>query len=144
MAGRVFTARRGEWYISPMVAAYVSALCSLVAAATSELDRGITIECKHFFSGAAAYANGRIFMTLTSAGVALKLPQESQAELTRRGAKPLRYFPRGPIKKDYVIVPGEIARDAAALAPWIIKGVLFSQAFPRPRRARRAHVQSGR
>src|SRR5262249_34801877 len=84
-----------ECYVSPMVAAYVTALRSLLATATSGLDRGITIECRHFFSGAAAYANGRIFMTLTSVGVALKLPQESQAELTRRGAKPLRYFPHG-------------------------------------------------
>ena len=127
-----------------MVAAYVTALRSLLATATSGLDRGITIECRHFFSGAAAYANGRIFMTLTSVGVALKLPQESQAELTRRGAKPLRYFPHGPIKKDYVIVPEGIARDPDALAPWVIKGVLFSQVFPKPRRATRTRDQSGR
>lgn len=127
-----------------MVAAHVSALRSLLAAATSGLDRRIAIECKHFFSGAAAYANGRIFMTLTSVGVALKLPQESQAELIRRGARPLRYFPQGPIKKDYVIVPDGIARDADILAPWVVKSVLFSQAFPEPRRATRARPRSAR
>ena len=33
----------------------------------------VTIECKHFFSGAAAYADGRIFMTPTTVGLALKL-----------------------------------------------------------------------
>lgn len=127
-----------------MVAAQVDALRSLLAAATSGLDRGIAIECKHFFSGAAAYANGRIFMTLTSVGLALKLPQESQADLTRQGAKPLRYFPQGPIKKDYVVVPDGIARDADALAPWVIKSVRFSQAFPKPRRATQPRVRSAR
>ena len=115
-----------------MVAADLNALRSLIAAATPRLDRRITIECKHFFSGGAAYANRPIFMTLTSVGVALKLPQESRAELTRRGAKPLRYFPKGPVKKDYVIVPDRIVRNAEALAPWVAASVAFSQIFPKP------------
>jgi TfoX/Sxy family transcriptional regulator of competence genes len=127
-----------------MVAVSVNALRSLLAAATSELEQGITIECKHFFSGAAAYANGHIFMTLTSVGVALKLPRESQTELVRRGAKPLRYFRHGPSKKDYVIVPDGIAQNAEALAPWVVKSILFSQAFSQPRRATPAGVRPGR
>jgi TfoX/Sxy family transcriptional regulator of competence genes len=119
-----------------MVAAHLDALRSLLARATLGFNRGIAVECKHFFSGAAAYANGRIFMTSTSVGVALKLPQESRAELTRRGAKPLRYFPQGPIKKDYVIVPVGMTRDIDALSPWVIKSILFSQGSPKPRRAK--------
>ena len=118
-----------------MVAAQLDELRSLLAAASSKLDREIATECKHFFSGAAAYANGRIFMTLTTVGLALKLPADSQAELTRRGAKPLRYFPRGPIKKDYVIVPDRLARDVDALVPWLAKSALFALAFPKPRAA---------
>jgi hypothetical protein len=51
-----------------------------------------TIECKHFFSGAAAYANKRIFMTLTTVGLALKLPRDSRELLISNGARPLRYF----------------------------------------------------
>ena len=111
---------------SPMVSGYVKALGSLLATAVSGLDREVTIECKHFFGGAAAYANGRIFMTLTSVGVALKLPEESRAEVTGLGGMPLRYFPKGPIKKDYVIVPDRLARNADEIAPWIVKSVLFS------------------
>ena len=117
-------------------------MAATLAAATSGLDREITIECRHFFSGAAAYANERIFMTMTSVGVALKLPQESQAELTRRGGKPLRYFPRGPIKKDYLILPSRIVHDVDALAPWVIKSVQFVQSFPKPRRASRSRARS--
>jgi len=125
-----------------MVAAAVDALRSLLAATTARLDREIKIECKHFFSGAAAYANGRIFMTMTSVGVALKLQREFHAELTRRGARPLRYFPQGPIKKDYLILPDRIVRDAAVLTPWVVKSAQFAQRFPKPRRASRTRARS--
>ena len=46
---------------------------------------GVELACKHFFSGAAAYANGRIFMSLTPVGLALKLPEETRAALIDRG-----------------------------------------------------------
>jgi len=124
--------------VSGVVAAHVNTLRALLRTAAANLDRGIVIECKHFFSGAAAYADGRIFMTLTSVGTALKLPPASQAMLFAQGAKPLRYFPSGPIKKDYVIVPEPIASNADILAAWIVKSVKFSRTSPKPRRARRA------
>lgn len=136
-------AARREYYAFVMTAARLDALRSLLAAATAGLDRGVAVECKHFFSGAAAYANGRIFMTATSVGVALKLPPQARAALARRGAKPLRYFPQGPIKKDYVIVPDGMALDAGALAPWVAKSVLFALTLPKPRRASE-RVRSGR
>jgi TfoX/Sxy family transcriptional regulator of competence genes len=120
-----------------MTATHLAKLRSIVAAAAPGLGPEIAIECKHFFSGAAAYADGRIFMTLTSVGLALKLPQEHRAELTRRGGKPLRYFPRGPIKKDYVVVPDAIAHDAAALTPWILKSLSSGTSLP-PRRGARS------
>ena len=114
-----------------MVYAHLITLRSLLERAASTHDRGIAIECMHFFSGAAAYANGRIFMTLTTVGLALKLPRESQEILIGQGAKTLRYFPTGPIKKDYVVLPDQIAKDPGALAPWIAKSVLFSQISPK-------------
>ncbi len=119
-----------------MVVAHLTTLRSLLERAASGHESEIKFECKHFFSGAAAYANGRIFMTLTSVGLALKLPPASQAVLIGKGAKPLRYFPTGPIKKDYVVVPKPMVSDVDALAPWIAKSVLFSQTVPKARRAR--------
>ena len=97
-------------------------------------DRGKGVECKHFFSGAAAYADGRIFASLTPAGFALKLPAESCAALTMRGATPLRYFAKAPIKKDYVVLPKELADNDEALAPWIEESIRFAQTFPKPRK----------
>jgi TfoX/Sxy family transcriptional regulator of competence genes len=116
-----------------MVASTVKALSQLLTAAASRLEGDIAIQCKHFFSGAAAYANGRIFMTMTTVGTALKLPRESHAELIRRGARPLRYFPQGPVKKDYLVLPDSLVDDADALARWIVKSARFCQSLPDPK-----------
>ncbi len=94
---------------------------------------GVELTCKHFFSGAAGYANGRIFITLTTVGLALKLPEETRAALLDKGAEALRYFPNAPIKKDYVLIPKQLADDQAALAAWIVESIRFAQTFPRPR-----------
>ncbi len=74
-----------------------------------------SIEYKHFFSGAAAYTRGKIFMTLTPAGLALKLLDADCTELLAAGGKPLRYFPKAPIKKNYVVVPEDLVADAKAM-----------------------------
>ena len=94
------------------------------------------IDCKHFFSGAAAYVDGRIFMTLTDAGLALKLPKLSRAKLIGMGGEPLRYFPNAPIKQDYVVVPPDIADNRKALAKWIIESIRYARTLPKPRRAK--------
>ncbi len=99
---------------------------------SNEVDGPITR--RHFFGGAAAYAEGRIFMTLTTAGLALKLPQDARARLTGEGAVPLRYFATGPVKKDYVILPRSLAEDPDALTPWIEKSIGFVRTLPKPRK----------
>ena len=114
-----------------MVQAYLLELRSL-------LDRlappaGRHIECKHFFAGAAAFADGHIFMTSTPAGLALKLPAPSRATLLDMGGWLLRYFSNGPIKKDYMIVPDGMAADEIALEPWVGESIAFSAKFPRLR-----------
>ena len=56
-----------------MVDSYLEELRSILALFEADQRSPSTIECKHFFSGAAAYADGRIFISLTPAGLALKL-----------------------------------------------------------------------
>ena len=87
----------------------------------------VDIECRHFFSGAAAYADGRIFMSLSPAGLALKLPKAEREKLLAVGGGPLRYFPQAPVKKDYVVLPDNIATDADARDPLIEKAVAHCQ-----------------
>lgn len=111
-----------------MAEPYLRDLTALLAQAPDASGRGSAVACKHFFAGAAAYADGRIFLSLTPVGLALKLPEDARATLSRQGAKPLRYFPKGPIKEDYVVVPMRLARDVAALAPWIARSIAFVRA----------------
>lgn len=81
------------------------------------LDSGeVSLECKHFFSGAALYANGRICASLTPAGLALKLPAEVRARLIEKGeGMELRYFEKSPVKKEYVLLSGTVEKDRERL-----------------------------
>lgn len=111
-----------------MAEPYLRDLRSILERAGPGPDPGVAIECKHFFSGAAAYAGGRIFMSLTTVGLALKLPEEARTQLMEAGAEPLRYFAKGPIKKEYAVLPEKLARDANALAPWIEASIRYVRA----------------
>ena len=73
----------------------------------SDVDFGDSdIECKHFFSGAAAYTNGKIIASLSSKGLAFKLSESRCTEVLSEGlAIPLRYFEKSPIKRGYVLFP---------------------------------------
>ena len=111
---------------------YLKDLQDLLAQTTSGLDSKVGIEARHFFGGAAAYAEGRTFISLTPAGLALKLPEDDRAVLLDQGATPLRYFPKAPIKKAYVVVPRAVANDGAALAGWVEKSVGYVLTLPKP------------
>ena len=109
-----------------MTKQHLDQLNTLIAPATSGRFKGTELECKHFFSGAALYANGRICITLTPVGFALKLPEESRNILLKqKGAKHLRYFPNAPIKKDYVVLPKAILKDTRTLRRWIRASIKY-------------------
>ena len=88
-----------------MAEPYLRDLMSIVDAASAREVGAGEILCKHFFSGAAAYVDGQIFMTLTPAGLALKLPENDRNALFEQSAEPLKYFPNAPVKKSYVLLP---------------------------------------
>lgn len=103
-----------------MAQKYLQQLTALVEQLIAGRFKGAKLECKHFFSGAAVYADGKICMTLTTVGFAIKLPENSRnALMQERGARPLRYFPKGPIKKDYVVLPKAMLQDRRALRRWV-------------------------
>ena len=110
-----------------MVKAYVEKLTELMKQATSEKHRDVRLETKHFFSGAAVYANGAICITLTPAGFALKLPEEHRTTLLQKhGATPLRYIPKAPLKKEYVVLPASMVDDRSALRRWIAESIGYA------------------
>ncbi|MCH8921478.1 MAG: TfoX/Sxy family protein [Chloroflexi bacterium] len=103
-----------------MAKEYVEKLSELMSRATAGKFKNVDLECKHFFSGAAIYANGRICITLTSVGLAVKLPEKSRNALMRHnGTKQLRYFPKGPVKKDYIVLPEAMINDIETLRHWV-------------------------
>jgi TfoX/Sxy family transcriptional regulator of competence genes len=106
-----------------MAEPYLSELQSIVEQVALNHALKIRIQCKHFFGGAAAYVDGRIFMTFTPAGLALKLPEAARNELFRQGATSLRYFPKAPVKKNYAVLPSHVVHDTGNLASWVLQSV---------------------
>ncbi len=103
-----------------MAQPYLDKLAALLKASSLGSAAAASVDCRHFFSGAAAYAEGQVFALLTPVGLALKLPSaHRQALMDKHGATPLRQFPKGPIKKDYVVLPPAMRHDPAALRPWL-------------------------
>ncbi|MCH8182960.1 MAG: TfoX/Sxy family protein [Proteobacteria bacterium] len=110
-----------------MAEPYLKELRSLVERFAPRRDGDLDIECKHFFSGAAAYENGHIFMSLTPVGLALKLPERDRDALMSEGGAALKYFPKAPVKKEYVVLPGKLVEDERALGAWIMKSIEFGR-----------------
>jgi len=75
-----------------------------------------TLECKHFFSGAALYANGNICASLSPAGFAVKLPESRRLLLIgdEQGSE-FRLFPKGPVKREYVLLADHVINVEMAL-----------------------------
>ena len=85
-----------------MAQPYLDQLLELI----SVIDGRHKLLCKHFFSGAALYVEGRICASLTPNGLAFKLPKSRCDELFDQAkAVPLKYFERSPIKKGYILLP---------------------------------------
>ncbi len=113
-----------------MAPPYLEQLQAIVERSSLPGSAAADLVCKHFFSGAAAYVGGRIFMSLTAVGLALKLPAEARDELFALGAKPLKYFPKAPVKKEYAVLPPQIVADEPALAGWILRSAKYVGGAP--------------
>ncbi len=114
-----------------MAKAYLDQLTVLLEQSTSGGFKGIQLECKHFFSGAAVYVNGKIALSLTPAGFAIKLSEKSRKVLfDEHGAGPLRYFTKGPIKKEYVVLPESMLSDIVTLRHWVEMSIEYVLSTP--------------
>jgi hypothetical protein len=92
---------------------------------------GITLEPKHFFSGAALYANEKTCASLSPAGFALKFPAEMRQHLIKEGkGTEFRFFASGPIKREYVNLSESIVQDEAAHQELILASIFYVLALP--------------
>ena len=115
-----------------MAQEYLDRLNALIGRLPCGSLKGVKLECKHFFSGAAVYANGRICMSWTPVGFAMKLPETVRSVLVRRGAKYLRYFPKGPIKKEYVVLPKSMLRETGPFRRLARASIEYVLSLPAP------------
>jgi len=107
-----------------MAKEYLDKLSQFIA--SIQLKNDVKLECKHFFSGATLYVNGKICISLTPVGLALKLPEEIRNELlTSKIAVPLKYFPKAPIKKDYVLFKNGIDAEIKELHQYVRQSIEY-------------------
>lgn len=110
-----------------MAEPYRERLATMLRVAGPSKARGLRLECRDFFSGAVVYANGTICASLTPVGFAVKLPEESRGALLRqRRARPLRYFRKGPIKKEYVLISAATASEPAAIRTLLRESIRYA------------------
>ena len=122
-----------------MAKEYLEKLSAILNRVTARKFMNVKFECKHFFSGAAVYADGRICISLTPAGFAIKLPaNQRDVLLQKKGTKCLRYFPEAPIKKDYVVLPDSMLKDTKTLRSWIKLTVEYVLTLPKPVKKKRS------
>ncbi len=104
---------------------YVQKLTAMIARVKPAVPRGKPIEVKPFFGGAAGYLDGHIFISLTKVGLALKLSDDDRQRLFKAGdAKPMRYFPKAPIKKQYALMSDVYLAGPKRIKPWIEKSAV--------------------
>ena len=108
-----------------MTKQFIAELETLIGGMGNAWPRDVTMDCKQFFNGAAAYTNRRIFISLTPAGLAVKLAEPDKEALMLMGGTPLRYFPKSPIKKAYVVVPENLAANTDLLKPWLARSISY-------------------
>lgn len=116
-----------------MTKKYLDRLNDLMAEIAPDISTTASLEVNHFFSGAAVYANGRICISLTPAGFALKLPEALRDELMKEeGTKNLQYFPKAPIKKDYVVLSQRQLDDRDRFCFWVENSIEYVLTLPQP------------
>lgn len=116
-----------------MTKEYLDRLNDLMAEIAPDISTTASLEVNHFFSGAAVYANGRICISLTPAGFALKLPEALRDELMKEeGTKNLQYFPKAPIKKDYVVLSQRQLDDRDRFCFWVENSIEYVLTLPQP------------
>jgi TfoX/Sxy family transcriptional regulator of competence genes len=95
-----------------MAEPYLTRLLQLINQLEPLSAGDVTLEAKHFFSGAALYANRKICASLSPAGFALKLPEDTRLKLLAEGkGSEFRFFPNGPVKKEYVALSDALLED---------------------------------
>ena len=107
-----------------MAKVYYEKLSQLLADLDIVDEVGIELETKHFFSGAAVYANKVICASWSPGGLAFKLSgPEVKRLLTSGKAKPLKYFENGHIKEGYAMFENPESSKKSRWKSYFLKAI---------------------
>jgi len=107
-----------------MAKIYFEKLTRLMTDLELEKQVDVQLEVKHFFSGAALYANEVICISWSPMGLAFKLPESEVVELISCGkARPLRYFTKGHVKKGYAMFENPDMENNSQWEEYFLKAI---------------------
>lgn len=109
---------------------YVSQLSKIISdfshSVMDSTGKKYNLEVRNFFfGGAACYVCDKIFLTLTKVGLGIKLSDADLKIIFELGGRELKYFEKGYVKKEYVILPENVISDASQLFDWIRTSIAF-------------------
>ena len=105
-----------------MAKVYFEKLSALLEELQIEQEVTKQMEVKYFFSGAALYINKTICASWSPAGLAFKLEEQEASKLIKSGkAIPLKYFPKGHVKKGYALFDEPNEKKASHWKKYFIK-----------------------
>ena len=114
-----------------MAQPYLERLSQIVSGFRPLSTDSVTLETRHFFSGAALYADGLICASLSPAGFAIKLPSEIRQSLIDDGeGREFQFFAKGPIKREYVALSESVLQDDETLGRLIGISVTYAVGAP--------------
>ena len=91
---------------------YSEKLTKLLEKTVPKLATKHQLEFKNVFGAVCGYVNENIFISCGRFGIALRLPPETLTELFQeKDTSQLRYFPKGHVKKEYVVISKRIIDD---------------------------------
>lgn len=93
----------------------LDAMQDRISQAAEAYDLDGELAFKPTFGGVCAYIGGRVFASLSDAGLAIKLPPDAQDELLQvPEARRLQYDPASPPSRQYIVVPPTVLSDKPA------------------------------
>jgi TfoX/Sxy family transcriptional regulator of competence genes len=105
---------------------YSNQLTELLLGAFDGTANADLVEYKSVFGAVGGFVDDTIFITCGRFGVALRLPPDIRDQVfEHEGGSQLRYFPKGHIKKEYVVLPRAILDDEKRLRDLVLRSVNY-------------------
>jgi hypothetical protein len=108
--------------------AYLVELNGLLDRAIPQLASTDRLSFEGVFGAVGGYVDDNIFISCGKFGVALRLPPAAlRGVFEADDVQPLRYFPKGHVKREYAVIPNRILEDTGHLSQLIGESVSFAQ-----------------